>query len=153
MNECGIVVCEKTGRWAVAIRRALGGATGLGETRSWTACLREARSRPGALVAVEITPENAEAACLRLTELSLNSPQISVIVLADRRLRPTEWVFREAGAVSVLFSPDELVRLRPLWQRFVDRLPVVQTPFREQVWSRLPWTQYATGVSEKVASK
>lgn len=139
MNESSVVVCEKTGRWAAAIRRVLGPAPGLCETRSWPACRQELRTRTAALVAVEVLPDNAEAVCRRLAELTKRSRHVQAILLADRSLRKIEWLLREAGAVHVLFSPGEIIRLRPVWERFRAQIPPVRTTFREQVWSRLPW--------------
>jgi hypothetical protein len=101
------------------------------------------------MVALEVLPENAEAACQRLADLTRQSPHVRVIVMADRGVRQAEWVLREAGAVHVLFSPDQWVRLRPLFRRFFDQLPASQTTFREHVWSSLPWPRHATDVSEK----
>jgi hypothetical protein len=153
MNDCEIIVCEKTGRWAAALRRALGFSSGLCETRSWAACLREVRARPAALVALEVLPENAEAACQRLVELTWQSPHVSAIVMADRSLSQSEWLLREAGAVHVLFSPDEWSRLRLLFRKFTDQLPASRTTFREHVWSSLPWPRHTTNVSEKSVIK
>jgi hypothetical protein len=139
MIESNVVVCEKTGRWAAAIRRVLGPAPGLCETRSWPACLQALRSRTAALVAVEMLPDHAEAVCRRLAELSKRSRCVHAILLADRSLQKAEWLLREAGAVHVLFSPRDIIRLRPIWERFRVQNPPSQMTFREHLWSRLPW--------------
>jgi hypothetical protein len=144
VDDCGILVCEKTGRWAIALRRALAMPSRLCETRSWAACWREVSARSDAIVAVEVLPGNVEAACQRLVDLTQRFPQVRVIVMADRSLRSAEWLFREAGAVHVLFAPDQWHRLRPMFRRFIDHLPPSPTPFREQVWASLPWARYAT---------
>ena len=145
MNESNVVVCEKTGRWAAAIRRMLGPAFSLCETRSWPACLQELRARTAALVAIEVLPENAEAVSRRLAELTKHTRHVYAILLADRSLQNVEWLLREAGAVHVLFSPREIIRVRPMWERLRAQLPPSRTTFREQVWSRLPWARLAGG--------
>ena len=144
MEDCGIIVCERTGRWAASLRRALDLQSGLCETRSWAACLREVQARTAALVALEILPETAEAACQQVASLAHRRGRVRVIAMADRTLRPSEWLLREAGAVHVLYAPDEWARLRPLFRRFRDQLPPSQKTFREQVWSNLPWPRLAT---------
>jgi len=145
MNDSSIVVCEKTGNWAAAIRRVLRPASGLCETRSWQACLQEVRTRTAALVAWEVRPENAESVCRRLAELTRRFRQVHVILLADRSLRPVEWLLREAGAAHMLFSPRDIVHLRPLLERFLAQIPPSRTTFREHVWSQLPWARHASG--------
>ena len=145
MNERSVVVYEKTGKWAAAIRRVLRPESGLCETRSWPACLQELRARTAALVAVEVLPDNAEAVCRRLAELAKRSRHVHAILLADRSLQKVEWLLREAGAVHVLFSPRDIVRIRPMWERFGAQIPPSRMTFREHVWSRLPWARRASG--------
>jgi hypothetical protein len=143
MNDQDFVVCERTGTWAAALRRALGLPSAPCETRSWAACLREVQARPAALVALEISPENAEAMCGRVAELTKRFPHVRVVLLADRKLKPVEWLLREAGAVDVLFSLGDLPRLRPVLRRFGVQMPSRRPGFRDQVWSRLPWPRHA----------
>jgi len=143
MNDQDLVVCERTGTWAAAMRRALGLLSGPCETRSWAACLREVRARSAALVALEISPENAEAACGRIADFTQRFPRVRVVLLADRKLRPVEWLLREAGAVDVLFSLCDVPRLQPVLRRFGEQMPSSRPGFREQVWSRLPWPRHA----------
>ena len=145
MNESSVVVCEKTGKWAAAIRRLLRPASGLCETRSWQACLQEVRTRTAALVALEVLPENAESVCRRVAELTRRFRQVHVILLADRNLQTVEWLLREAGAAHVLFSPRDIVRLRPIIERFWTQIPPSRKTFREHVWSQLPWARHASG--------
>ena len=144
MDDFSVVVCEKTGKWAAAIRRVLRPESGLCETRSWPACLRELQTRTAALVALEVLPENAEAVCRRVAELTRRSRHVHAVLLADRSVKPLEWLLREAGAVHVLFSPREIIRLRPVWERFWAQIPPSQLAFREHVWSRLPWARHAS---------
>lgn len=143
-----IIVCEKTGRWGAAFRRALP-AVCLCETRSWAACLRELQARRAALVALEVSAENVEASCQRVVQLSLSFVRVRSIVLTGLELEPLQWLFREAGAVGVAFSWEDVIELKPLIQRFLDRLPSSSMPFRQQVWSRLPWVRYATSGAGK----
>lgn len=144
MFDQDIVVCERSGIWAAAMRRAFDLRSGPGETRSWAACLREVQAKPAALVAVEIGPENAEIACARLADLTQRFARVRVVLLADRRLKPVEWLLREAGAVDVLFSLAHLPRLQPVLKRFREQMPASRTPLRDAIWSRLPWPRHAS---------
>lgn len=144
MSDFSVIVCEKTGKWAAAIRRVLRPESGLCETRGWPACSRELKTRTAAFVALEVLPENAEAVCRRLAELTRRSRHVHAVLLADRSLKPVEWLLREAGGAHVLFSRREIIQLRPIWERFWAQIPPSQMTFREHVWSRLPWTKYAS---------
>ncbi len=108
------------------------------------ACLREVQTRPAALVALEISPENAEIACARLADLTQRFARVRVVLLADRKLKPVEWLLREAGAVEVLFSLADLIRLKPVLKRFWEQMPASRTTFRDDIWSRLPWPRHAS---------
>lgn len=144
MNNQEVIVCERSGLWATALRRALNLTWGLCETRSWAACERELQARAAALVAVEVSAENAEAACGRMARLTSRFPRVPVVVLADRKLRHVEWLLREAGAVDVVYALSDLPRLRIVLARFQEQTPSNPPGFREMIQSRLPWRQHAT---------
>jgi len=153
MNNQDVIVCERSGLWATAMRRALALSWGLCETRSWAACEREIQARSAALVAVEVSPENAEAACGRLARLAARFPRVRVVVLADRKLRHVEWLLREAGAVHVVYALSDLPQLRTVLARFQEQAPSSPPGFRDSVQSRLPWRQHATTVPPSPPSR
>jgi len=144
MNNQDVIVCERSGIWAAALRRELRSSAGVCETRSWAACEREIQARGAALVALEVSPESVESACARLAGLTQRLPHTRVILLADRGLKHAEWILREAGAVGVVYALSDLPRLQPVLRRFREQLPNATPSFHDLIQSRLPWRQHAS---------
>ena len=64
-----------------------------------------------------------------LADLTQRFPRVRVVLLADRKLKPVEWLLREAGAVDVLFSLGDLPRLQPVLRRFWEQMPSLAAKF------------------------
>ena len=102
------IVCERSEKWAVALRRPLqnGRAPGV-ETRSLDECWNEVvgqsgQSRGGGGDARRIWSRWCPGCggCRRVSAAR-------VVVLGSRGLEAGQWLLREAGAVHVVFSPRE----------------------------------------------
>jgi len=140
MQSARIIVCEKTGSWATALRRALSSTRyRLYETRSLAECWRELEQSPASVVAFELTMENCEALLERLLDLSRHFPRARAIALGSRALKPIECLAREAGAVHVLLSPRGVAHAARVIERHMAQVPGDQLPFRQAIWSVLPW--------------
>jgi DNA-binding NtrC family response regulator len=140
MQSARIIVCEKTGSWATALRRALSSTTHrVHETRSLAECWRELEHSPASVIAFELTMENCEAVLEWLLDLSRRFPRARAIAMGPRLLKPFESLVREAGATHVLLSPRGVADAARLIERHVAQTPDDQLPFRQSVWSRLPW--------------
>ncbi|MBC8868552.1 MAG: hypothetical protein H8E44_04005 [Planctomycetes bacterium] len=140
MQSARILVCEKTGSWAAALRRVLSSTQHrVRETRSLAECWRELEQGPASLVALELTRENGEALVRRLLDLSRCFPRARAIVLGRRVLEPFEGLVREAGAAHVLLSPRGVSGAARLIERHMAQAPREQLTFRQSIWSRLPW--------------
>ena len=140
MSDARVIVCEKTGRWATALRRAFRGLQlRVTETRSLTACWQELEQCPTSLVALEFVPDNREAILRRLLDLHSRYRWAQAIVLAERGSEPFEWILREAGAIHVLFSPRSLAATARLARRHAHSVPRADIDIREAVWRRLPF--------------
>lgn len=141
MQPARVIVCEKTGQWAVALRRWL---APLGhrvyETRSWAACWDELARSPASLLALELLPQNDETLLKRLVELTRCFPQARALVVGERGLERYEWAVREAGATHVVFGPQRLSAAARLIARHLALAPQPQLTLRETVWRRLPWS-------------
>ncbi len=62
MMRAEVIACEKTGAWAVALRRCLEGIdVRIRETRSLADRWSELAARPASLLALEMTEDKAEA--------------------------------------------------------------------------------------------
>lgn len=148
-----LIVCEKTGRWAVGLRREfahVAPACRAGvvpatlpprvyETRSLADCFVELAASPASLLVLEATETNLENLARRVLEIGRRFPLAAAIVCGERAMSPYEWLLREAGAVHTIFSPRELTPAARLAMRHLANAPEPALSLRERVWNRLPW--------------
>ena len=135
-----LIVCEREGRWAVALRRDLPRPEVLlHETRSVEECWEALARWPASFVVVELTRANATAVLERMAWLERDFPLAGVAVVADRALGFCEWLIREAGAVHFTVSPRGLGPLGCLAVRHLDAAPPLRRPLTERIWASLPW--------------
>lgn len=135
-----IIVCEKSGQWATALRRVLArDDCRLVETRSLAECWQELARGPAAVVVLEVTPANWQAVVARLSALTRRASRTTVVVVGTRDMRPCEPAVREAGAVWLAFSPQQLTAGGPLIQRRLQQATPVATGVKAAIWNRLPW--------------
>jgi hypothetical protein len=139
MNTVYLIVCERTGRWAVALKRALGDELKLIETRSLPACAAELSRDPSTVVAVEVTSLNLEAVLASLAAWQRYFPRSRAIALGDESLTVADHLLREAGAALVLHSTREVARAAKLVQCHAARIPAPDLPLEQAIHKRLPW--------------
>jgi hypothetical protein len=140
MAMARLVVCEKTSRWAVALRRELASqSVRVYESRSLTDCRRELEQSPASVIALEITPGNAASAGEWIERVSREFPKARFLVLGASEVRLWEWWMREAGAIAAAFSPRELAPIVKMARRHLAAAPEEELSFREQVRRRMPW--------------
>lgn len=134
-----VIVCERTGRWAVALRRELGSELRMHETRSLTEAWGVLKRCPAAFVVVELTRTNADALLARLARTERDHPRARVAVVAGRELLNGQGLMREAGAVHFVVSARELTPLAHAIRRHCEQVPLPKRSLAEQVWAELPW--------------
>lgn len=138
MSDSDLIVCEKLGAWAVALR---GKGLKIRETRSLAECKDELRTGKVAFACLELTPTNTDPLLAFLVDVAFCFPRTRVAVMSQPPLRPLEGLLREAGAIHVTHSPRHLAVLLRLAQRHLQRAEPNGT-LREQIWQRLPWDEY-----------
>ncbi len=135
-----LIVCERDGHWAVALRRTLAPEWGrILQTRSLAECWAELATRPASFVAVELTNENIDDLLDRLVRLPHQFPLVRAAVLADRRLDEYEWLMREAGAIHFECSPRRSDILAQLATRHLTHAPGPAQSTTQRLWAGLPW--------------
>jgi hypothetical protein len=135
-----LIVCEKTNRWAVALRWALhGSGTRVYETRSWPDCWQAWRNAPDSALALQLRRDNVTDLVRHLTCVREQAPQALIAVLAEREMRACEWLLREAGALHVACSPGDLGPLARLLVRALRDVPPAASPEGLALRARLPW--------------
>lgn len=156
MTRAGLIVCEKTSRWAIALRTALAGdlrsagksgsRVAIVETRALSQAEAAWREAPHSVLAVEATAANL-AAVIDLFGRVSREPHTACIALVDGQVAAAEPVLREAGAALVLLSTHAAPVAVRLIVRHVDQAPVLETDLRTAIAARLPWAASATGRS------
>ena len=85
MPPARLIVCERTGRWAVALRRELADAgVRVWETRTLADCWSELAESPASFVVLELRGDVAGLLAL-LARQPREFPLARVAVVADRR--------------------------------------------------------------------
>lgn len=136
-----LIVVEKTGRWAAALRRVAGrGALPLTEVRSLDQTERELGGHPAALVAIEVGVSSLVRVSSRLALWRNRFAGARFLLLAEPELAPLESALRDAGAVHVIYSTRELAATVRLIRRQLARTPQSAMTLEESIWARLPWS-------------
>jgi hypothetical protein len=140
MATARLLVCEKTGRWAAALRREVAGsALRVVESRSLAECRREVERSPASFVLVELTGANVVKIVEWIESVLREFPELRIAVLGHREAREHEAQVREAGAIYVAFSPRRLGPVVRMARRRLALAPQEELTFREKLWKRLPW--------------
>lgn len=135
-----LIVCERSGRWAVALRRELGEVEcRLEETRVLADCWDRLAEHPASIVVLELSAGNAAALVDGLGRCERQFPGARVAVVAVGELQPYEWLVREAGAVHFVTSPRQLGPLAAVARRHWSQTPEPRRSLAERIWAGLPW--------------
>lgn len=139
------IVCERTGRWAVGLRRdPRASGLRLYETRSLADAWEMLQQHPSSFVVVELTRSNPPSLLQRMLGLEHDFPLARVAVVADRSLADWEWLMREAGAVWFASSPRQLGPIVAMVRRHLELVPIPPRSLADQVWHNLPWQRDET---------
>lgn len=142
-----LIVLEREGHWAAALRRDL---DGLGvrvlEVRSWDEVRESLGKWPAALVAAELTEAGAAEFLTAIPHLGRWHPQAAVVVLAERRLAPYRDLLREAGALHFITSPRRLAEVAEIVRRRASKLAAATSTadFLDEIRANLPFSSRST---------
>jgi hypothetical protein len=146
-----LLICERTGKWAVALRRELGGdARWIVETRALSQLSEALAEHPASLAAIELAAgapcsrQRLEAAAAEfageLLQLRDQFPAAGFVILAKEVSADAQWLLREAGAAHIAVSRRRLAPVARIWQRHRRRHPPAESGVKEILWERLPWS-------------
>jgi hypothetical protein len=135
------------GRWAVRVRRYVDQPRlKIIETRSLQECSEQLSGYCWPIIGLELTETSLDRSIPWWLELSRTFPRAMVLALCDRLPRSTEHLCRELGAIDILQSELDAVRLGGLVDRYLsephfeilrEESPDLQVRLR----SRLPWSR------------
>lgn len=135
-----LIVCERSGEWAVALRRELGEAgPRVYETRSLPECWQSLAGHEASFLLLELSPATVDDLIARLASLEREFPAARAVVVAERSLADYEKLLREAGAVHFVSSPRLLGEVAELARRHFAQSPRSRRPLMEEIRARLPW--------------
>jgi hypothetical protein len=145
MSKCHLILCEKTGHWATALRViAPPQQPALVETRSLSAAQTALVDASASVVAVHATPDNLTSVVAVMQEALREYPLARFVGLLGPEDTALDVVLREAGAIDVIASVLDLPRLTQLAERHAARVPKGEVPVAELVQARMPWKALAT---------
>ena len=135
-----LVVCERTGRWAIALRRELAD-TGIRvwETRSPEDCGSVLGESPASFVVFELSEKNVEETLNFTRNWQAEFPLFRFAIVADRDLAPYKWLMQEAGAVEFICSVRKTGALARTACRHLAQVPSLPQSLTERIWANLPW--------------
>ena len=135
-----LIVCERSGRWAVALRRELPeGADFVQETRSLRECFEALGDFPASFAVIELTAAGVDELLGRMARSQRDFPLARIALVAPRAMAAYEWLFREAGAVHFTCSPRQLCPLAKAACRQLAGAPAREQGIAERLWASLPW--------------
>ncbi|NUQ63702.1 MAG: hypothetical protein HUU20_14590 [Pirellulales bacterium] len=135
-----LIVCERTGGWAVALRRETPlKPLRVYETRSLVDCWQMLARFPSSFVVAELERGNVDSLLDRLCGLERQYPRARVAVVAEPSLADYEWLLREAGAVHFLTSRRGAGRLALVARRHLAQAPEPRRSIADRIWAGLPW--------------
>jgi len=146
MPQLRLILCEPTAYWDVPLRRELAAQNvRLVPTRTWRECRREAETRPGAVVAIELTASNLAEVLSGIADLA-DAPHLAPVVALARRGHETwQTIAYEAGAEYFTTSPRELKPVAELIRRYVPARSEPEQGLEVRLWASLPWSE---GISD-----
>jgi hypothetical protein len=150
------IICERSSRWAAALRTALerqstrdAATTPLDEVRNLADLSARLDEFPSSLVLVEVTLKNFDATLAWLAETIRRNPQVKAAVLLDHDFCGNQAeaaaALREAGAAEVVLSPRQLQPVLSLGQHFASKTRAAahslaaNQSIEKWAWSLLPW--------------
>lgn len=134
-----LIVCERRGHWAVALRRELTEAgVRVWETRSLADCRDELATSPASFAVVELGA-NVNSLLRFLATQNRQFRSARVAVVAGPSQADYQWLLREAGAVHFVSSFREVGVLARLACRHLAEAPPPQQTLAERIWAGLPW--------------
>jgi hypothetical protein len=143
VHRPAIIVCERSGAWAAALRGHLPRELPLRETRTLADCRQELAAAPASLLVVEVSDSNLGGVLDLAADVEHIFPWARLVAVAARDGEDREWLLREAGAIHFTTSPRTAATLARLAARHAARIPLPRAALVAEIWDSLPWQESA----------
>ena len=140
-----VIVLERSGRWAAALRGELATGVHLQECRILSEAWDEVAAAPTAFFVAEATRENLDELLRRMVWFSRDFRHARIAVVAAREFSRYEWLLRDAGAVHFTASPRQLGPLAEVISRHLANVPSPPQTLVERIWASLSWGENMPG--------
>lgn len=140
MPTSQLIICEKTGKWAAALRRQLAKPTAdrLFETRLIEDCEQQLVAKPCSIAAIEQTWNNYDSVLALLSRITRGVPLARAIILDETRDTGLSRLDQLSGAIHVTSSRLRLRHAARLVMRHLAKFPA-RSSLREDLIGWLPW--------------
>jgi hypothetical protein len=139
VRPAAVIVCERSGRIAAALRRQLDPRVPVLETRSTAECLQTLSAWPASILIAGAGAAELERAIRLLSQTGRQFPLVRCVIVADRQLEPAEELLREAGAVHVQFGLRGVDVLAAMVRRHAAEFRQPPTML-DEIWKQIPWS-------------
>jgi len=134
-----LVVCERTGRWAAALRCELSGAgLRVWETRSLADCGTLLAESPASFAVLELSERRIREILDFIRHWQAEFPLFRFAVVADRDLASYKWFMHEAGAADFICSVRKIGAVTRTACRHLAQSPPLPQSLTERIWANLP---------------
>lgn len=148
MSSGRCLVFERTGAWAMALRRELADTgTRLVETRTWDQFIAELAAAPASVACLESVGLRPDEWVRRLARLHDDFPFSRVVMFAEGGACEDELVWRDLGVVEVVRSRRDLAATCLIVRRHV-RSAAADESMRARLFRRLPWADASEDVDD-----
>jgi hypothetical protein len=138
ISQPKLIVLEKNGWLARALRRSVGGSRTIVETRSMKQLFDDLDDAPTSVVTIDgatIQPDRLIACCFRVGR---EFPLAATTVVLPRSYRDVQWEVREAGAIHVCIGPRRLAPMTTMIERRLQRSPQLELTLAERILASMP---------------
>ena len=135
-----LIVCERTGCWAIALSRELRGYPArVYQTRNLAECWDMLAEYRASFLVIEVTRANLDELLSRLQEIEHRFPAARVATVGDRAMAKCEFLLREAGTIHFAASRRLSRAVAVAAQNHLNRVPKPRLSQIETIWDTLPW--------------
>ena len=139
MSNATLIVCEKSGRWAAALRSAWVGGLQVTETRALSQCESALRPRRRRLLRWKSRATSFHRRLILPFAAGRDFTTARLIVLLSDELHSAEPLLREAGAIDRFHAVHRPTR-SPAWPGGTPHWRKLKIcPLRQSIAARLPW--------------
>jgi hypothetical protein len=135
-----LVVFERSGRWAVSLRRELSG-TGVRvwEARTLPDCGELMAESPASFAVLEFRRRIIDELLDCISGWQAVYPMFRFCMAAGRELASYKWFMHEMGASGFICSEREMGTVARMACRHLAHVPPLPQSLTERIWANLPW--------------